>query len=65
MNVKRNVTEVPLFKNYRNTLHLFVDRRLKGFPFYERNASGWKELSQVLSEQTSDPSAFTKVCILL
>jgi hypothetical protein len=32
---------------------------------FERNKAGLKKLSQVLSEQTSDSSAFLKVCAQL
>jgi hypothetical protein len=26
---KTNITIQPLFKNYKNTIHLFIDRRLR------------------------------------
>jgi hypothetical protein len=44
--------------------HLFIDRRLEVVLIFERNNAGLKKLSQVLTEQTSDSSAFLNVMCL-
>jgi hypothetical protein len=56
---------MPLFKNSRKTIYLFMDRRLEAVLVSERNNAGLKKLSQVVSEQTSDSSAFLNAMCLL
>jgi hypothetical protein len=54
------MTVEPLFKNYKKTIHLFIDIRIRSC-----TNAGLKKLSQVVSEQTSDSPAFLNaVCIL-
>jgi hypothetical protein len=57
---KKNISVEPLFKNYKKIIHLFIYRRLRSYVVFECNNAGLKKLSQVLSEQTSDSSAFLK-----
>jgi hypothetical protein len=57
-NKQRNVTLEPVFKNYKKTIHLFIDSRRRSYTFSERNNAGLKKLSQVLSEQTRGSPAF-------
>jgi hypothetical protein len=54
----KNITVEPLFKNYKKKIHLFSDEDSEVVPVFERNNASLKELSQTLSEQTSDSSAF-------
>jgi hypothetical protein len=62
---KNNITVEPLFKNYKKTIYLFIDRRLRSCTCFERKNAGLKKLSQVLSEETSDSSAFLNSTRLL
>jgi hypothetical protein len=43
--LKENITVEPLFKNYKKTIHLFIDRRLRSCTFIECNDAGLKKLS--------------------
>jgi hypothetical protein len=53
-----NITVEPLFKNYKKKIHLSSIEDSEVVLVSERNDAGLKKLSQVLSEQTSDLSAF-------
>jgi hypothetical protein len=57
MKINKEITVESLFKNYRKTLFLYSPIEDSEVAF-ERNDAGLKRLSQVLSEQTSDSSAF-------
>jgi hypothetical protein len=61
---KQNITVEPLFRSCKKTIYLFIDRRLRSYTCFERNNAGLKKLSQVLSEQTSDSSAFLNAMCL-
>jgi hypothetical protein len=50
---KKYIALEHLFTNYKKTVHLFMDRRLRSCTCFERNNAGLKKLS----EQTSDSSA--------
>jgi hypothetical protein len=53
MKINKSVTVEPLFKIYKKTVHLFIDRRLRSCTCFWR----LKKLSQVLSQQTNDSSS--------
>jgi hypothetical protein len=52
MKINKNATVEPLFKIYKKTVHLFIDRRLGSCTCFWR----LKKLFQDLSEQTNDSS---------
>jgi hypothetical protein len=59
------ITEEVVFKNYKNTIHIFIDIRLRSFTtFWNVIMLVWRN-RPVLSEKTSDSSAFLKVVCLL
>jgi hypothetical protein len=59
MKINNKISLYSLYlKTIKKTVHLFIDRRLEVVLVFERNNSGLKKVSQVLSEQTSDSSAF-------
>jgi hypothetical protein len=47
----------PLFKYYKNILHLLIKEDLEVVPGFERNNAGLRNC-QALRERTSDSSAF-------
>jgi hypothetical protein len=60
-----NVTVGPLFENHEKTIHYSSLEDAEVVLVFERNNVGLKELSQVLSEQTSDSSAFLNAMCLI
>jgi hypothetical protein len=41
----KNISEQPLFQNYKKKIRLFIDRRLRSGTFvFERNNAGLKKL---------------------
>jgi hypothetical protein len=68
---EKNIIVQPSFKIYIKRQYIYSSiEDSEVVLVFERNNAGWKRLSQVLSEQTSDSSAFLnamslKVCTQL
>jgi hypothetical protein len=64
MKINKNITVEPLLKIKRQFIYSSIEDS-EVVLVSERNDAGLKKLSQVLSEQTSDSSAFLNVMCLL